>query len=59
MKGLPEVLIEAVMSLHEKQLILDDWKRLWLKCWHQGPMLSPFLFVVVVDDVTELAEGLY
>ena len=63
-KGLPEVLVRSVMSLYEgaKTRVRVDSElseEFEVKVWmHQGSVLSPFLFAVVVDVFTEFAiEG--
>ena len=58
-----EVLVRSVMSLYEgaKTRVRVDSElseELEVKVgMHQGSVLSPFLFVVVVDVVTEFARG--
>ena len=62
-KGIPEVLVGSVMSLHDgaetlvrvdselsQQFEVKEWK-------HQGSVVSPFLFALVVDAITELVRG--
>ena len=63
-KGIPEVLVRSVMSLYEgaKARVRVDSElseRSKVKVgMHQGSALSPYLFAVVVDVVTEFAiEG--
>ena len=63
-KGMPEVLARSVISLYEGVKIgvsVDSElsKEFEVKVGiHQGSVLSPFLFAVVVDVVTEFAgEG--
>ena len=60
-KGIPEVLVRSVMSLYEgaktrvrvDSELSDEFE---VKVgMHQGSVLSPFLFAVVVDVVTEFA----
>ena len=62
-KGIPEVLVRSVMSLYEgaKTRVRVDTE--WSEEFevnvgmHQGSVLSPFLFtVVVIDVVTEFAR---
>ena len=61
-KGIPEVLVRSVMSLHvgaETRAIVDSelTEELEVKVgMHQGSVLSSFLFAVVVDVVTEFAR---
>ena len=61
-KELPKVLVRLVMSLYEgartrvrlDSELSDEFE---IKVWmHQGSVLSPFLFAVVVDVVTEFAR---
>ena len=61
-KGLPEVMVKAVMSLYEgsrtkvrvgSDLSDEFWVRVGV---HQGSVLSPLLFAIVVDVVTEDAR---
>ena len=64
-KGLAEVLVQAVMSLYEdsrrkvrvgSRTSEEFWVRIGV---HQGSVLSPLIFAIVVDVVTEHArEGL-
>ena len=63
-KGLAEVLVQAVMSLYEGSKTKvrvgsgtsDEFgARVGV---HQGSVLSPLTFAIVVDDVTEHARGL-
>ena len=63
-KGIPDVLVRSVMSLYEgaKARVRVDYElseEFEVKVgMHQGFVLSPFLFAVVVDVVTEFAwEG--
>ena len=62
-KGIPEVLVSSVMRLYEgaKTRIRMDSElseEFEVKVgMYQGSMLSPFLFAVVVDVVTELARA--
>ena len=63
-KGTPEVLARSVISLYEgaKTRVREDFElseELEVKMgMHQRYVLSPFLFVVMVDVVTEFAtEG--
>ena len=62
-KGIPDVLVRSVMSLYEgtkTRVIVDSWLsgefkvNVWM---HQGSVLSPFLFAVLMDVVTELATA--
>ena len=60
-KGLSEILVKAVMSLYEgsKTKIKVGYEFSVAVSVHQGCVLSPLLFVIVVDVVTENArEGL-
>ena len=64
-KGLPEILVKALMSLYEgsktKVKVGSDFSvKFDLAVGvHQGSVLSPLLFAIVVDVVTENArEGL-
>ena len=71
MKGMPEILVRSVMSLYERaktRVRVDSElsEEFEVKVgMHQGSVLSPFLFAVVVDVVTEstregaLSELLY
>ena len=61
-KGIPEVLVRSVMSLYERTKtrvrvdseLSDEFE---VKVgMHQGSVLSPFLFALVVDIVTEFAR---
>ena len=61
-KGIPEVLFRSVMSLYEGEKTrvrvdseLSDEFEVEVGM-HQGSVLSPFLFTVVADVVTELAR---
>ena len=60
-KGIPEVLFRSVMSLYEGEntsVRVDSGlsEEFDVKVgMHQGSVLSPFLFAVVVDVVTEFA----
>ena len=62
-KGILEVLVKLVMSLHEraKTRVRVDSKlseELGVRVGiHQGSVLSPFLFAVMVDVVTKFARG--
>ena len=62
-KGIPKVLVRSVMSLYK-----GAKTRVRLDCelseefefnlrMHQGSVLSPFLFTLVVDVATEFARG--
>ena len=61
-KGVPDVLVRSVMSLYEgaKTRVRADSElseELEAKTWmHQGSVLSPLLFEVMVDVVTEFAR---
>ena len=62
-KGMPEVLVRSVMSQYEgaKTRVrvdceLSEESKVTVGM-HQGSVLSPFLFAVVVDVVTEFARG--
>ena len=61
-KEIPEVLIRSVMSLYEgakMRVIVDSElsEEFEIKVgMHQGSVLSPFLFAVIVAVVTELAK---
>ena len=61
-KEIPEVLVISVMSLYEgaKTRVRVDCElseQFKVKEWmHQGSVLSPFLFAVVVDVVTEFSS---
>ena len=64
-KGLAEVLVQAVMSLYEGSRTKDrvgsgTSEEFWVRVGvHQGSVLSPLIFAIVVDVVTEHArEGL-
>ena len=61
-KGISEVFVRSVMSLYEgaktrvrvdSELSEEFEAKVWM---HQGSVLSPFLFAVVVDVVTEFAR---
>ena len=61
-KGIPEALVRSVMSLYkgantrvrvDSELSEEFAVKVGM---HQGSVLSPFLFAVVVDVVTELAR---
>ena len=61
-KGLPEILVKAVMSLYEgaetkvrvRSGLLEEFS---VKVGvHQGSVLSPLLFAMVIDEVTENAR---
>ena len=62
MKGIQEVLIRSVVSLYEREKtshsgfeLSDEFE---VKVgMHQGSVLSPFLFAVVADVVTEFARS--
>ena len=62
MKGIPEVLVRSVIRLYEgaKTRVRVDSElseELQAKVgMHQGSMLSPFLFALVVDIVNEFPE---
>ena len=62
-KGIPEVWVRSVMNLYEgaKMTVRVDselTEELEFKVgMHQGSMLSPFLFALVVDVVTGFARG--
>ena len=63
-KGLAEVLVQTVMSLHECSrtkvgLRSGTSEEFWVRVGvHQGSVLSPLIFAIVVDVVTEHAiEG--
>jgi len=61
-KGLPEIMVKAVMSFYEgaKTKIRVGsglFEEFFVKVGvHQGSALSPFLFAMVVDEVTENAR---
>ena len=61
-KGIPEVVDRSVMSLYEGaktrvRVDSDLSEEFEVKVgMHQGSVLSPFIFAVVVDVVTELAR---
>ena len=64
-KGLPEILVKAVMNLYEdSKTKVNDESEFSEEFYvaigvHQGSVLSPLLFAFVVDVVTENArEGL-
>ena len=61
-KRIPEVMVRSVMSLYEGAVTkvrvdseLSEEFEVKVEI-HQGSVLSPFLFVVVVDVVTEFAR---
>ena len=61
-KGIPEVFVRSVMSLHDGAKIrvrvnseLSEEFRVKVGM-HQGSVLSPFLFAGVVDVITEFAR---
>ena len=60
--GIPEVLVRSVMSLHEEvktRVIVNSElsEEFEVKVgMHHGSVLSPFIFAVVVDVVTEFAR---
>ena len=64
-KGIPEVLVREVTSLYEgtKTRIRGDSvlsEEFEVKMgMYQGSVLSPFLFPVVVDDVTQLEKNVH
>ena len=64
-KGIPEVLVREVMSLYEgtKTRVRGDSvlsEEFEVKMgMYQGSVLSPFLFPVVVDDVTQLERNVH
>ena len=62
-KGIPEVLVRSVMSLYEGE---KSWVRVDSELsekfevkvgMHQGSVLPPLLFAVVVDVVTKFVRG--
>ena len=61
-KGIPEVCVRSVMSLYEgakTRVRVDSELPEEFEAevrMHQGCVLSPFIFVVVVDVVTEFAR---
>ena len=61
-KGIPEVFVRSVMSLYAGartsiKVYSELSEEFEIKVgMHQGSVLSPFLFVVVIDVVTELAR---
>ena len=61
-EGIPDVLVRSVMSLYEgakTRVRLDSELSEELAGnvgMHQGSVLSPFLFAVVVDVATEIAR---
>ena len=61
-KGIPEILVRSVMSLYEgaKTRVIVDFElsdEFEVKVgMHQGYVLSPFLFALVVDVVIEIAR---
>ena len=60
MKGISEVLVRSVMKLYEgakmKVGVNSDLSEEFEVNVHQGSVVSPFLFAVVVDVVIELAR---
>ena len=61
-KGLPEILAKAMMSLYERvetkvgvgsRLLVEFSMKVGV---HQGSVLSPLLFAMVVNEVTENAR---
>ena len=64
-KGLPEILVKAVMSLYEGaetkvKVGLGLSEDFSMKVGvHQGSVLSPLLFVTVIDEVTENARKVW
>ena len=58
-KGLPEILVKVVMSLYEgskmKVKVGSEFSEEFFEAVsvHQEPVLSPLLFAIVVDVVTE------
>ena len=58
-KGLPEILVKAVMSLYEGSKTKTKKESYVVVGVHQESVLLPLLFAIVVDAVTENArEGL-
>ena len=62
MNGIPEVLVRSLMSLYEGantrvgvDFVLSEECEVIVRM-HQGSVLSPFLFAVMVDVVTEFAR---
>ena len=56
-KGLPEILVKAVMSLYEGAIGLGLSEEFSEKVGvHQGSVLSPLLFAMVIDEATENAR---
>ena len=61
-KGLPKILVKAVMSLYkeaEKKVRVGSGlsEEFTVKVGvHQGSVLSPLLFAMVIDEVTENAR---
>ena len=58
-KGIPDVLLRSVMNLYDggKTGVRVDSELFEVKVWmHQGSVLSPFIFAVVVDVVTEFVR---
>ena len=58
-KGIPDVFVRSVMSLYEDSDSVDSELSEELEInveIHQGPVLSPFLFALVIDAVTEFAR---
>ena len=58
-KEIPEVLVRSVMSMYERARTSSELSEEFeVKVGiHQGCVLSPFRFAVVVDVVTEFARG--
>ena len=62
-KGAPKVLVRSGMSLHEEAktrvgVDSESSEKIVDKvAMHQGSVLSPFLFAVVIDVVTKKARG--
>jgi len=61
-KGLPEIMVKTVMSLYEgakRKIRVGSGlsEEIFVKVGvHQGSVLSPFLFAMVVDEITENAR---